>query len=107
MSGMSGCAIMPRRWAYTCLLLMFRPSVCLCRFQMDHEFNATHGVFSYQLSNPCVLSLSAVYGSMQVLEETSMEALRRKSLALTRCVGVYARAQGHSDAFPVQSSAQP
>jgi hypothetical protein len=55
------------------------------RFQMDHVFNPTHGVFSYQLSNPCVLSLSAVYGSLQVFGETSMEALRRKSLALTRC----------------------
>ena len=53
---------------------------------MAHTFEATPGVSSYQLSNPPVLTMCSLYASLQVFDMTSMDALRLKALALTRCV---------------------
>ena len=37
----------------------------------------------YRMSNPCVLAVMALHGSLQVFSKTSMQQLREKSLKLT------------------------
>ncbi|RVX68621.1 Kynureninase 1 [Exophiala mesophila] len=53
------------------------------RFQMTNRFVPRPGAAGYQLSNPSALDLAAVVASLQVFNETSMSALRQRSLKLT------------------------
>lgn len=54
------------------------------RFQMGPEFRAIDTVEAWQLSNPPILALAPVLGSLEVFAEAGMLApLREKSLALT------------------------
>jgi kynureninase len=53
------------------------------RFKMAPEFEVTAGADGWQLSNPPILSLAAVKASLEIFDEVGMEALRKKSLALT------------------------
>lgn len=53
------------------------------RFKMDNNFVPTPGAAGYQLSNPSIIDLTAVSASLSVFEQTSMSALRSKSLLLT------------------------
>ena len=42
------------------------------------------GAAGYQLSNPSALDLAAVVASLQIFNETSMQALRERSIRLTK-----------------------
>jgi kynureninase len=54
------------------------------RFAMDNHFSPIPGAAGYQLSNPSVLSMVGIIASMQIYDLTSMEALRKRSVLLTR-----------------------
>ncbi|ORZ34911.1 kynureninase-like protein [Catenaria anguillulae PL171] len=53
------------------------------RFKMPQTFQAMPGAAGFQLSNPSVVATVSLLGSLQVFAQTSMDALRSKSLRLT------------------------
>ncbi|GAM36961.1 hypothetical protein TCE0_022r06471 [Talaromyces pinophilus] len=53
------------------------------RFQMNNKFIPQEGAAGYQISNPSVLDLSAVASSLEIFNQATMPALRKKSLELT------------------------
>jgi kynureninase len=53
------------------------------RFQMGPDFHATAGAEGWQLSNPTIMALAALRGSMDLFDEAGMTKLRAKSLDLT------------------------
>tara|TARA_Y100000385_G_C13100152_1_gene644006 strand:- start:2493 stop:3782 length:1290 start_codon:yes stop_codon:yes gene_type:complete len=53
------------------------------RFKMRDAFNPMVGVEAWQLSNPPVLSMVAVWSALQLFDEVGMDRLRKKSIALT------------------------
>ncbi|KIW12781.1 kynureninase [Exophiala spinifera] len=53
------------------------------RFNMDNKFIPIPGAAGYQISNPSAIDLSCVIASLSIFNETSMQALREKSLRLT------------------------
>ena len=55
----------------------------LTRFQMPPTFQPSPGAWGYQLSNPSVLDVVALLGSLQIFANTDMATLRRKSVVLT------------------------
>ncbi|KAB8338803.1 hypothetical protein FH972_021749 [Carpinus fangiana] len=54
------------------------------RFAMTNSFEPIPGAGGFQVSNPSALDLSAVAASLSVFEQTSIAALRQKSLKLTK-----------------------
>lgn len=50
---------------------------------MALQFNPVAGAASYRVSNPCVISIMALLGSLQVFAQTDMVSLRSKSNLLT------------------------
>lgn len=57
------------------------------RFEMKTDIGTSFvprpGAWGYQMSNPCVLALAALQGSLEVFAKTDMQALRKKSVAAT------------------------
>jgi len=53
------------------------------RFQMDPTFMPAPGAKGFQLSNPCILSITALRASLEVFSMTSMKELRNRSVKLT------------------------
>lgn len=53
------------------------------RFGMRDPFDPVPGAESWQLSNPPILSMAAVWASLKIFEEAGMGNLRKKSLMLT------------------------
>ena len=53
------------------------------RFKMGPEFDPIPGAEGWQLSNPPILQLAALRASMEVFEEATLPALRKKSESLT------------------------
>lgn len=53
------------------------------RFLMDNKFVPTPGAQGFQCSNPSIVDLTCLAGSLSVFEKTSMENLRSRSLLLT------------------------
>ena len=53
------------------------------RFGMRDDFEAIRGVEAWQLSNPPILSLVAVWSSLKLFQSAGMKNLRKKSLDLT------------------------
>ncbi|KAL6710495.1 Kynureninase (L-kynurenine hydrolase) [Coniothyrium glycines] len=53
------------------------------RFLMDNKFVPTPGAQGFQCSNPSVVDLTCLSGSLSVFEKTSMADLRSRSLLLT------------------------
>lgn len=53
------------------------------RFGMRDAFDPIPGVEAWQLSNPPILSMAAVWASIQIFDEVGMPALRQKAVKLT------------------------
>ncbi len=53
------------------------------RFKMRDAFDPTPGVEAWQLSNPPILSMVAVWSSLQLFDEIGMDRLRIKAISLT------------------------
>jgi kynureninase len=53
------------------------------RFRMDNKFVPIAGASGFQLSNPSALDMTAVMASLDIFAQTSMDALRQRSLKLT------------------------
>ncbi len=53
------------------------------RFGMRDAYDPIPGAESWQLSNPPILSIAAVWASLKLFDEVGMDALTRKSLELT------------------------
>lgn len=53
------------------------------RFGMRDDFEAMYGVEAWQLSNPPILSMVAVWSSLKIFREAGMANLRKKSIQLT------------------------
>jgi kynureninase len=53
------------------------------RFNMDKTFQPTAGASGFQLSNPSAIDLASLSAALSVFNQTSMSALRSKSLLLT------------------------
>jgi len=53
------------------------------RFDMSSPFSPIEGAYGYRLSNPCVLSMTALRSSLDVFDEAGIENLRKKSELLT------------------------
>ena len=53
------------------------------RFNMRHDFDPLPGAEGWQLSNPPILSLAAIRASLDIFDQATLPALRRKSIRLT------------------------
>ena len=53
------------------------------RFKMRDDFEPIPGVEAWQLSNPPILSMAAIMGSLQIFAEAKIEKLRVKSIKLS------------------------
>lgn len=53
------------------------------RFSLHKEFDSSPGAASFQLSNPCVLSIMSLAPSLKLCAKIGMPTLRAKSLMLT------------------------
>jgi kynureninase len=53
------------------------------KFEMSLTFQPSIGASRYRLSNPCVISVMALTASLGVFAQTSMTALRDRSVLLT------------------------
>jgi kynureninase len=53
------------------------------RFKMTMAFRPSSNARSFQLSNPCILSMTALYASLLVFSKTSIEKLNEKSKVLS------------------------
>lgn len=54
------------------------------QFDMSHEFSKAEGAGAYQIGTPNLFSTAPLSGSVELFEEAGMEAIRTKSLALTK-----------------------
>jgi len=54
------------------------------RFKMEKGFKPVPTADGWQLSNPSILSMAAHLASLELFQEVGLEALRQKSMALTR-----------------------
>ncbi|XP_063789801.1 kynureninase isoform X2 [Pseudophryne corroboree] len=53
------------------------------RFSMENELKLSQGVDGFRLSNPPILLVCSLHASLEVFDQTSMKALRKKSILLT------------------------
>ena len=53
------------------------------RFGMRDAFDPIPGVESWQLSNPPILSMAAIWSSLKIFEEAGFQKLRKKAILLT------------------------
>jgi len=53
------------------------------RFKMRDAFEPIEGVQAWQLSNPPILSMAAIWASLNIFKEAGMENLRKKAIDLT------------------------
>jgi kynureninase len=53
------------------------------RFGMRDDFEPMYGVEAWQLSNPPILSMAAIWSSLKIFEEAGISNLRKKAVKLT------------------------
>jgi len=53
------------------------------RFGMRDDFDPIPGVESWQLSNPPILSMAAIWSSLKIFQKAGMSNLRKKAITLT------------------------
>jgi len=53
------------------------------RFKMRDAFDPIPTVEAWQLSNPPIMAMAAVWASLKIFDEVGMERLRKKAIALT------------------------
>ncbi len=53
------------------------------QFDMSHHFVPQPGARGFQVSSPAILSTAALQGSLELMEEIGIEAIRSRSLGLT------------------------
>ncbi|NWY48243.1 KYNU Kynureninase, partial [Sylvia atricapilla] len=53
------------------------------RFLMENKLQLSEGINGFRLSNPPILLVCALHASLEVFTQTTMKALRRKSILLT------------------------
>ena len=53
------------------------------RFKMRDDFEPIRGVEAWQLSNPPILSMAAIWSSLKIFDEVGMKSLREKAIQLT------------------------
>jgi kynureninase len=53
------------------------------QFAMAHEFEPAEGAGGLQVGTPPILSMAPLIGALEIVHEAGIEAIRRKSLALT------------------------
>ncbi|RVX70188.1 Kynureninase 2 [Exophiala mesophila] len=53
------------------------------RFEMNNKFRPIPGAGGFQISNPSAIDLTSLCAALSIYDETSIEALREKSLKLT------------------------
>jgi len=53
------------------------------RFKMRDEFEPIEGVEAWQLSNPPILSMAAIWASLKIFQKAGIQNLRTKSIQLT------------------------
>jgi kynureninase len=56
------------------------------QFEMRNEFTPAQGAGAYQMGTPSILALAGLEGALNIFAETSMEAIRQRSLELTSCL---------------------
>ncbi|KAI4185403.1 MAG: hypothetical protein LQ346_005905 [Caloplaca aetnensis] len=54
------------------------------RFQMGNKFVPIPGAAGFQVGNPCALAICPLLASLEIFELTSMSAIRKKSVAITK-----------------------
>ncbi|KAJ3292477.1 hypothetical protein HDU76_007162 [Blyttiomyces sp. JEL0837] len=77
------------------------------KFAMDNVFRPIEGAQSYRVSNPSVVSTVSLLGSLQVFEQTTMDALRAKSLQLTAYLEILLDSLGPNPGFKVITPRDP
>ena len=76
------------------------------RFLMRDAFDPIPGVEAWQLSNPPILSMAAVWSSLQLFDKVGMAALRKKAIHLTGYLEYLLHTLG-DDAIEIVTPADP
>ncbi len=74
------------------------------RFKMRDAFEPSPGVEAWQLSNPPILAMAAVWSSLKIFEEIGMEKLRKKAISLTGYLEYLVNTLGNNAIHIVTSS---
>ncbi|WP_369758045.1 kynureninase [Paenisporosarcina sp. HGH0030] len=69
------------------------------QFDMSHEFSKANGAGAYQIGTPNLFSTAPLSGSVELFEEAGMDAVRSKSLALTKYLRELIQAEAGSFGF--------
>lgn len=80
------------------------------QFDMSHAFSKAEGAGAYQIGTPNLFSTAPLSGSVELFEEAGMEAIRNKSLALTKYLRDLVKMQlndfGFTDVTPIADEAR-
>jgi len=77
------------------------------RFAMANSFEPINGAGGFQLSNPSVADTTALRASLDVFKQTSMQALRERSLKLTGALEEGLKQSVASECYSIITPADP